>query len=685
MIKKTILAWMLGGVLASGALAEEVKLENRFMKRELAVDGGVLVTRSIENKLAGKTLVPCGGSEFRLRISGGTDTPDTDVVLTAADFKVERLRQTKEGAVARLINAKHGLVVEVRYSLALNERYARKQLVLTASKPLTLERIDVEALAFKDAHQPYTLKKITARAGGQWSPGLGQPLYTTESATFWGIEFPAASNFVENNELRCGYLWGRALKAGNPYSTYPAVVGVGDDPSFIRDAFFDYIDDIRIRPLRLQVQFNTWFDFGGGISKEKFAGSVEVIHRELVEKRGCRPLSAYVIDDGWQERNQALPLWEVNNKFDPDFADSRALMDKKGSSLGLWFSPGCFFGAKGMVPKLREDGFESLELSMSMCGPKYMPVLEKRILELVDQEVQYFKFDGLFGHLNIRDFELQGRGCPAMPQLGVADLSPNDKALNNSKYDELKTYYLVAGTERLIEVFAKMAKRNPEVFIAITNGAYLSPWWLQHIDVVWMINAGDAAGGSDRTSELVYRDGRYHRIWVQENTQFPMSAIFNHEPKKKKNNGETAKTFRDYLFMNLSRGTGFVELYIKPSILSSSDWDVLAEGLKWTYDAFPAFRRVRMHGGNPVKGEVYGYSAWNPARGYVSMHNPSDQPQTCTFTLDRALGLASPNGTYKVTSPLEGSTAGLAATYRYGDTITINLEPKEIRLIDFQK
>ncbi len=46
---------------------------------------------------------------------------------------------------------------------------------------------------------------------------------------------------------------------------------------------------------------------------------------------------------------------------------------------------------------------------MSMCGPKYVPVLENRILELIGQGVQYFKFDGWFGHLNIHDFELQGR------------------------------------------------------------------------------------------------------------------------------------------------------------------------------------------------------------------------------------------------------------------------------------
>lgn len=41
--------------------------------------------------------------------------------------------------------------------------------------------------------------------------------------------------------------------------------------------------------------------------------------------------------------------------------------------------------------------------------------------------------------------------------------------------------------------------------------------------------------------------------------------------------------------MNLSRGTGFIELYIKTHQLSSGDWDVLAEGLRWSHKFFPAF------------------------------------------------------------------------------------------------
>ena len=71
-----------------------------------------------------------------------------------------------------------------------------------------------------------------------------------------------------------------------------AVCGVADDPAFVKDAFFAYIDRTRVRPLHLQTQYNSWFDHGGGVSREKFAASVAKIHAELVETRAAL-LSGY--------------------------------------------------------------------------------------------------------------------------------------------------------------------------------------------------------------------------------------------------------------------------------------------------------------------------------------------------------------------------------------------------------
>ncbi len=671
---------------AFAAEGERQVLENAFLRRAFSTEGGVLRTVDITNKRIGLTVQPAAAPEFKVRLSQGTSRPETAFTLCAADFLVTKVAASDRRLTYSLECAARQLQAEVQYELAEGDFYLRKRLTVTSARPLTLERIDVEALSLPDAYQPYTVREVTANAPGKWSPGLGQPLYGQKSATFWGVEFPAADNRVVDGTLTVGYLWGRKLEAGTPYTTYTSVMGVADDPALVKDAFFDYIERVRVRPLRLQVQFNSWFDRGGGVTKENFAESVAKIHQELVVARGCRPLSAYVVDDGWQDTQAdwSDKVWKVNGKFDPDFASTLAAVKASGSKLGLWLSPGCLFGASRQVPKLREKGFEALDDWMSLAGPKYMDALEARMVELTRQGVVFFKLDGLFGHLNLRNFELHGEryGLPALPQLGLDGVKSGDKRLNDPKYDELKIYYLTAGTERLIQIFKKQAEVNPEVFLLISNGAWLSPWWLMYVDAVWMINAGDAAGGSSRTAELVYRDERYHEFWTRQNAQFPLSAVFNHEPKKL-NSKETKEAFRKYLYMNLSRGTGFVELYIKPDKLAAYDWDVLAEGLQWAYEVFPTFGRARMHGGNPGAGEVYGYTAWQGDQGYVSVHNPADTLRTYTVKLDRTFGLPPGGGMFHVGSPLEGSARGLPEVVYAGTTLELALEPREIRILNF--
>lgn len=669
--------------------AESLVLENQHLRRVISTDQESLQTVKIDNKRAGLSFAPEACAEFSLRLSQGTDKEGTDFILTAKDFKVLKAEKVSEHeVVVDLANTEHGLKATVRYRLAKGEFYMRKRLELSSAKPLCLERVDIDALSLKDAYQPYQEKKITAMAPHQWKPGLGQPLFTTQTGTFWGTEFPASFNYVDGQKLRCGYLYGRMLKPGETYTTYDAVMGVSDDPDFTSDAFYDYINEVRVRPLRLQTQYNSWFDYHGRVTQKSFAKSVNKVNDELCVKRGVTPLKAYVIDDGWQDSNAKSDwsdqVWKVNGKFDPHFESSQKTVKDAKSSLGLWLSPGCNFGAKRVVPSLREKGWGGLSNYMSLANTKYMDMLEERMVQLTKEKATYFKLDGCFGHLNIRDFDIDGaaNGVPTMPQLGTQGWASNDKRLNDSKYDELKSYYLAVGTERLMQIFAKMAEVNPEVYIVISNGAYLSPWWLMHVDAVWMINAGDAAGGSSRTGELVYRDGVYHNIWVKERTHYPMNSLFNHEPKKVSRK-ETKDTFRKYLYMNMSRGTGFVELYLKTFVLEDYDWDVLAEGMLWVEDVFPTFLRSRMHGGDPKQKEVYGFTAWNNERGYISIHNPSDKAQSYPITLDRKFGLIPGVKSYQLSSPLADSLVGLKSGYAYGDTLELSLQPGEIRILNF--
>ena len=647
-------------------------LENDKLRRVITTDGTVATT-SILNKLDGKTLTPTEAQAFVIHLQNGK-------ALTSGDFLVTSTSSSSEVVDGRLLlrleigmrSEDPALEARLVYRLGEEDAFARKSLELTPAADLEVARIDLESLELSEAYQPYTLSQITARARGNWRPGLGQPLYTHGSGSFWGVEHPASVNKVVDGRLTCSYLVGKTLKAGQRHVTHPAVLGVADSPEFVKDAFFDYIDQTRIRPLRLQTQYNSWFNQGKGVNAGRFIASVGKIHDELNTTRGVPPLSAYVIDDGWQDtRDWSDHVWKVNSKFDPAFTNCRAATKAAGSDLGLWLSPGAVFGGQPAIPSMRKAGFRALDPWMSMADPLYMDKLTDRFGELTRMGITYFKLDGIFGHLNIRNFDIEG-------------FKGSEEELNDPQHDLRKIQYLTDGSDRLIDAFRRMHAINPEVYIVISNGAWLSPWWLQHIDAVWMINAGDAARGADRTGELVYRDRVYHDLAVAEETQFPLHSIFNHEPKKT-TTGESKRAFRDYLYMNLSRGTGFIELYIKPDVLQIHDWDVLAEGLLWAHEVFPTFKRSRMHGGSPARNEVYGYTAWRDDQGYVSLHNPANESANYTFTLDRGLGLTkgSSGTTYRVSSPLADSLKGLEKTYGHGDTISLTLEPREIRILNF--
>lgn len=661
-------AWL----CAATSHGDTIVLENENFRRTLELSETVATT-SILNKLDGKTLTPANARAFVIHLADGK-------TLTPADFSIRstssasRMVEGRPRTVTEIaMNSKQAAAeVKLIYQFSDDDHYCRKSLEITPARDLEVTRIDLESLDLPQAYQPYTIRQITTQAPRQWRPGLGQPLYTRDSGTFWGVEHPAAVNTVEDGRLTCSYLVGKTLQARQTYTTHSAVLGIADSPDFTKEAFFNYIDRTRIRPLRLQTQYNSWFNQGRSVHAKRFITSIDKIHSELGTARGVPPLAAYVIDDGWQDTTDwSDTVWKVNGKFDSDFSDSMAAAKAAGSNLGLWLSPGSIFGGQPAIPSMRKAGFRALDPWMSIADPLYMDKLTARFEELTRTGITYFKLDGIFGHLNTRNFDVEG-------------FKGSEKELSDSKYDLQKIQYLTDGSDRLISAFARMHAINPEIYIVVSNGAWLSPWWLHHIDAVWMINAGDAAGGADRTGELVYRDTVYHDLAVEENTQFPLHSIFNHEPKKT-TSGETKETFRHYLYMNLSRGTGFIELYIKPDVLAPYDWDVLAEGLLWAHEVFPTFKHAKMHGGDPGKNEVYGYTAWLEDQGYVSLHNPSSEPRSYAFTLDRKLGLAdnSSGTSYQPSSPLADSVKGLKDRYTYGDSITLTLQPKEIRILNF--
>ncbi len=713
-------------IAANCSSAAELKLDNEFLSRKVSVEHGRLKTTRLLNKLVHKELDLQDSDEFRLRLSADVNSPKPDLILTAADFEVKASQVMADSIRIDLHNAAHGIQVLVWYSLQPGKAYGHKYLEIISDTERVLELVDIESMRIAGAYSPYKAKDLM-RSYGRFLPALGQPLYSRETATFWGVEFPASWNRLEAASVQCGVQYGERLRPGVKFTTHRAVFGVADDPEFVQDAFLNYIDEIRASPAKLSVQYNSWFDFGGGITQKKLQQSLDKLHQELVVKRGCRPLDVYVIDDGWQNSRPPrspladwskglYPVNEIN--FDAGLKSARAAIESKGSRMGLWASPACLFGATANVDVLERNGFEVLvgekhartglaKKAMSMAGPKYLTLLEKRLLEFVEMGAVYFKLDGIFGDMQSRLFEtVPGRGAPVMTSLLPSEgLSANDPRLEDPKFDEMKRYYITLATQRLATIFDKMHARNPKVRILCHNGATTSPWWLMHLDVLSLVNCNDGAPG-DRTMQMCYRDGLYYQLTKSDGNQVPLNSFFNHEPAKDGNRFDdlSPAAFKDYFLMALSRGTLTVELYFVVNSLDSEDFDVVAGGLKWLDGAAPAFKRSRMHGGSPIgattvdegqlslkrfqpatDAQVYGYTGWTDTQGYVSIHNPTQTERPYSFTLDRRFGVVPNSGPYQLSVSHGASAAKLKKEWNFGETVTFNVQPQEVIVLDFHR
>ena len=82
-------------------------------------------------------------------------------------------------------------------------------------------------------------------------------------------------------------------------------------------------------------------------------------------------------------------------------------------------------------------------------------------------------------------------------------------------------------------------------------------------------------------------------------------------------------------------------------------------------------------GGSPRKLEVYGWAAWSPAKGILTLRNPSDHDQE--FVVDLAAALELPAGaaqTYSIASPYpQRELTGLLGFRKATAPVTIKLNP----------
>jgi hypothetical protein len=435
----------------------------------------------------------------------------------------------------------------------------------------------------------------------------GSPV--TAGHTFLGFEHPLSHCTVEKEQVRCGIDRELPLLAGQTIE-YSSVNGVSPQGQ-MRRGFLNYVERERAHPYRPFLHYNSWFDIGFGERYGQAAAldAIRALGEELSVKRGAK-LDSFLFDDGWDDTHS---LWSFDSDFPDGFTPIKEAAAKYGAAPGIWLSPWGGYD-KAKEERIRyggEQGFEMNKGGFALSGPKYFARFREATLDFI-------------GKYGINQFKIDGTG-------NVNSVFPG------SEFD--------SDFHAAISLIGEWRTVKPDIFVNLTTGTYPSPFWLGYADSIW--RGGDdsnfAGVGPWREKWITYRDADTYAGIVKKGPLFPLNSLMLHgiiyARQAEHLSDDPSHAFvhevRDYF----GSGTQLQELYLTHSLLAAADWDILAEAAKWARENAATLADTHWIGGDPAKLEVYGWGAWSPEKGIITLRNPSDHPQTFSLEVEKALEL----------------------------------------------
>jgi hypothetical protein len=238
----------------------------------------------------------------------------------------------------------------------------------------------------------------------------------------------------------------------------------------------------------------------------------------------------------------------------------------------------------------------------------------------------------------------------------------------------------------LLRLISDLRRVKPDVFINITTGTWASPFWLWYGDSIWRSGRdwGTHGWGSKRQQQITYRDKEtYHNVVIRA-PLYPLNSLMT-QGVMFANHGlpNDNEKLTDDIRAFFAGGTDCQELYITPSLMRPQDWDALAEAAKWSRSNADVLVDTHWIGGDPAKGEIYGWASWSKRKGILSLRNPLDKPGTITLNIGKAFEL--PKGAarrYSLKSPWKKDIDKAAIVLIAGGEHTFELKPFEVLVFD---
>ncbi len=625
-------------------------LENQALELQWEASNGLRLVKIVD-KWAGRIYEAEKSEAFQLAID---ESPlPADRMVTTADLRLvsepHLQALSKNSEAVRAVERRDGFEISMKWlwpqadleimwqaQMRDGANYVRQFLTLRAQS----ENVPLSEVVLIDF--PITGSAVCGQVSG--SPAMAENL-------FFGYEHPLSESSAESNQLRCSYPHMGMLARGQTL-VHSAVIGVVPEGQ-LRRGFLYYIERERARPYRPLLHHNIGEDAGVMDRYQLnrvWQETIEIYGKELIERRQV-PVECFVHDYLWDDETL---VWQFHESYPDGFTPARRLAEKYGATLGVWFSPWARTGTPSRVDHGLKYQFEANDHGLSTASPIYFRRFHTACINMMRMYgTNYYKFDG-FGAGN----EAAGGGR------------------------------FRSDVESLLVTIEELRRLNPRVFINSSTGTWPSPFWLHFSDSVWRSDgdAGYEGLGSTRQQWITFRDGAiYHNICGR-GPLYPLNSCMLHGimvNSRARVEGDDVKDMTDEVRTFFGSGTQVQELYVDPRIFPDQMWDVLAEAAKWSRANANVLVDTHWVGGDPTRGEVYGWASWSKNKGILTLRNPDDQPAGITLDIGRVFELPVEGARrYSLSSPWE-EDAGVSVIELAADKEhRFELDPLQVRVFD---
>jgi hypothetical protein len=431
-----------------------------------------------------------------------------------------------------------------------------------------------------------------------------------------------------------------------------SVIGASRTGQLRRD-FLAYVERERAHPYRTFLHYNSWYDIGyfTRYDQQECLSRIHEYGETLYRKRGV-VLRSFLFDDGWDDPNN---LWAFNKGFPDGFAPLKSAAAMYGAAPGAWLSPWGGYGdpRHERIAAAKAAGYEVDDDGLALSGPKYYELFHSVVMNFIERG-------------GVNQFKVDGTGSSAT-------VYPGSHFGNNF--------------EAAIRLIEDMRNAEPDIYVNLTTGTYPSPFWLRYCDSIWRGGEDhDFAGvGSHRQRWITYRDADTYAGIVTQGPLYPLNSLMLHGMIYAQHafnlHDDPYGDFRSEVRSYFGSGTQLQEMYITPALLSESNWDDIAASARWSFANAAVLKDTHWIGGDPDRLDVYGWAAWAPQKGAITLRNPSDRDQS--IPLDVAAAFELPEGAplrFSARSPWAGERE--LVSLRAGREHLFTLAPYEVLVLD---